>query len=181
MKKTGEKIKTPLKTGPGKKTTKAIVPQKEDKVKVVTPLKELVAAFLEAKDKVAEFDALAKPYKDAKVAINAAIMEEFKRRGEFTTRIPGATATLSVRKTAVIANETLVMNWLETQGLTEAYTKLSLNEDFDGIKQKVEDGEATVPGIIVNETEYVSVRANKKTDARRISTGEFVKLGGKDA
>mgnify|MGYP001182331924 CR=1 FL=1 len=149
---------------------------------VIIPLKDLISAFVEARDKINElktaFDKEIEPLKIAKEQIQAQIIKTFHDRGEFTTRIEGATATLSVRKTAVVVDEPLVISQLKSKGL-DNYISESLNDLFDNAKKNMADGiDELLDGMAIKETEFISVRSNKKSEPRKVTTEQYVKIGG---
>lgn len=149
-----------------------------DTTEVVTPLKDLIYGVIEADERIAVLEAQLEPLKEAKKELKSKIAEEFKRRGEFTTRIEGATATLSVRKTAQVIDEQLVISQLKKGGLADIYVVETLSPEFDGLKKKmtsVKDKAELLDGMEIKETEYVSIRKNDKEDARKVVTGDFVK------
>jgi hypothetical protein len=143
---------------------------------VVIPLVDLINARLEADRRIAEFEDQLKPLKEAKQEINRQIIEEFKRRGEFSTKVEGATVTLSVLKTAVVVDEAAVIQELKDTGLTQ-YISESLNELFDGPKKQIAAGEMPPPkGMVIQESEFISIRKNDKKEARKVVTSDFKKL-----
>ena len=149
---------------------------KKEKAQVVMSLKELVNGYIEARDKIAEFQDQAKPYKEAKELIQAEIIKTFKGRGEYSTKIEGASVSLSVRKTAVVIDEPKVIEQLRTAGLND-YISESLNELFDEPKKLIAAGkQPLLEGMEIKETEFISVRENQKDDARKIVTQEFTKV-----
>lgn len=146
--------------------------------KVVVPLKDLVSDFIKARDKITELTAAMEPYKEAKTYLQQRIIEEFKRRDEFSSRLEGATVTLSVRKTAVVVDEQAVMDDLKSRGL-DRYIVESLSPEFEEVKKYIAAGTSEkLAGMEIRGTEFVSVRKNDKADPRKITPGEFVKLGG---
>jgi hypothetical protein len=151
---------------------------KKNQAEMVMPLKDLVYAFIEARDKVNALQEQTKPYKEAKEAIQAKIIEVFKGRGEYSTRLDGATVSLSVRKTAVVVDEQRVIAQLKEAGLQQ-YISESLNDLFDGPKKDIASGKAPLlEGMAIKETEFVSVRENEKDDARKVVTQDFKKVEG---
>lgn len=155
-----------------------LMEQAQDKIKVLTPLTELVSAYLEAKQHIEALEKELEPLKEAEKAIKAEIIKVFKeeRPGEFSTRVLGATVSLSVRKTAQIIDEPLVVKQLQDMGLT-SYLSTTVNDLFDEPKKLMASGkEKLLDGMAIKETEYISVRANNKEDPRKIVTGEFKKL-----
>lgn len=147
-------------------------------VKVIVPLKDLVQAYIEAGDKIKELDKLAEPYKEAKDSIKQEIIRTFKDRGEFSSRIEGATVSLSVRKTAVVVDETEVIAYLLDNNMSE-FTAVSLAPEFEAMKKAMASEEMDLlPGVEIKETEFISVRKNDKEDARKVTTEKFVKVGG---
>ena len=149
---------------------------KKKSAEVVMPLKDLVYGYIEARDKIAEFQDQIKPYKEAKEAIQNEIVKIFKGRGEFSTKVEGASVSLSVRKTAVVIDEAKVIEQLKEAGLTD-YISESLNELFDDPKKQIAAGkEPLLDGMVIKETEFISVRENQKDDPRKIVTNEFKKV-----
>lgn len=156
-----------------------ILSENESKVKIITPLKDLVQAYIEAGDKIKAFEDQIEPLKGAKEAIKQEIIKTFKERGEFSTRIKGATASLSVRKTAVVVDELATIAHLRKLGL-DTYITEALSSEFDGVKKQIGLGELKpFEGVVIKETEFISVRSNDKKDARKLTTEPFKKIGGK--
>lgn len=149
---------------------------KKNQAQVVIPLVAWVNARLEADARIKKLEEKLEPLKKAKKKINNKIIEEFKRRGEYSTRIPGATVSLSVRKTAVVVDEGKVIADLkEIDG--QQYISESLNNLFEGLKKDMAAGaRPLLEGMEIKETEFVSVRENSKEDGRKIVTGDFKKL-----
>jgi len=161
-----------------KKGLKVSLPQKEDNVKVLTPLTQLVAGYLEAKDRIKKLEAKLEPLKEAEKAIKLEITKVFKeeRPGEFSSRVAGATISLSVRKTAQVIDEAKVVEQLKAAGLTD-YISETVNELFDEPKKLMAAGkQELLEGMQIKETEFISIRSNDKEDARKVITGDFVKL-----
>ncbi len=148
--------------------------KKKSEVKVLTPLTQLVEAYLEVDKQLAEMDIL----KDVKASIKAEILKVFKeeRPGEFSSKVAGATVALSVRKTAQVIDEKAVIKQLKADGKTE-YISEAVNDLFDPIKKLMASGEQELlKGMAIKETEFISIRSNDKKDPRKLVTGEFVKL-----
>lgn len=159
-----------------KKSTELVKAKSE--VKVLTPLTKLVEAYFEAETKIKAMEAELDPLKEAKTAIKAEIAKVFKeeRPGEFSSRVAGATIALSVRKTAQVINEPLLIQQLKKSGLANYITETT-NEEFDTYKKLIASGEADLlAGMTIKETEFISIRSNDKKEPRKIVTGEFVKL-----
>lgn len=153
----------------------------ENNVKVITPLKDLLQAFMEAKGKIKVLDEAyekeTEPLKQAKLALQAEIIQTFKERGEFSTKIDGITASLAVRKTAKVFDEPALVQALKEAGLDKDYVQERVNTLFiDSVLPDQTKTENMYPGIIIQETEYLSTHSNDKKDARKITTKEFVSL-----
>lgn len=153
----------------------------ENKVKVITPLKDLLEAFMEAKDRIKafdeEYDKNVIPLKEAREALQTEILQTFKERGEFSTRIENITASLAVRKTAVITDEKALVESLKAQGLEKDYVEERVNNIFiESVLKEQAKAEKPMDGITIRETEYLSTRSNEKKDARKITTNDFVKI-----
>ena len=148
---------------------------------VITPLKDLVEAYLEADKQIKVFDeayeANTKDLKTAKDQIRAEIQKTIKERGEYSARLDKATVTLSVRKTAVIVDEALLVKDLKKQKLTDYYQTRATDLFKDTVLKEVAKGEKTFKGLEIREVEFISIRSNSdKPDARRIVTEKFVPL-----
>jgi len=153
----------------------------ENNVKVITPLKDLLMAFMEAKNKIKildeAYDTEAEPIKQAKEAIQAEIIKTFKERGEFSTKIENITASLAVRKTAKVSNEKDLVEALKEAGLGKDYVSERVNQLFiDSVLSDQAKAEKPFNGVTIYETEYLSTRSNDKTDPRKITTKEFIKI-----
>ena len=147
---------------------------------VITPLKDLVAARLETDKRISALEKELKPLKEAKQQLNAEIIAEFKRRGEFSTRVESASVSLSVRKTAVVTDEKKVIAQLREQGLTDYITE-SLDEIFEDLKREMIIGDKPLlDGVQITETEFVSIRKNdkepRKKEPRKVVVGDYKKL-----
>jgi hypothetical protein len=149
---------------------------KTNQTEVVYSLKELVEGYIEARDRIKKFQEEIEPVKKAKEYIQNELIRIFKGRGEYSSRIEGATVSLSVRKTAVIVDEAKVIGQLKEAGLTD-YISESLNDLFEQPKKDMAAGKAPLlEGIEIRETEFISVRENDKDDARKVVTQDFHKL-----
>ena len=153
----------------------------ENNVKVITPLKDLLQAFMEVKERIKifdeEYDKNVSPLKEAKEALQTEILQTFKERGEFSTRIENITASLAVRKTATITDEKALVKALKEKGLEKDYVEERVNNIFiDSVLKEQAKEENPLAGITIKETEYLSTRSNEKTDARKITTNDFIKI-----
>ena len=76
---------------------------------VIVPLVDLVQGYIEARDRIKQFDEEydknVVPLKEARDQFKTEIVKVFKERKEFSTRVQGATVSLSVRRTAKIWDE----------------------------------------------------------------------------
>lgn len=155
--------------------------QTKDDVKVITPLKDLLQSFMEAKTRLKaldeEYDKAAEPLKEAKKMLELEIIKTFKERGEFSTKLEGISASLAVRKTAKIADETALVKALKEAGLERDYVQERVTNLFiDSVLPDQAKMEKIFPGVVIQETEYLSTRSNDKKDARKITTRDFVPL-----
>lgn len=149
---------------------------KKEKSQIVMPLKDLVFGYIEARDKITTLQDQIKPYKEAKEAIQNEIIKIFKGRAEYSTKIEGASVSLSVRKTAVVVDEAKVIKQLRTAGLDQ-YISESLNDLFEEPKKQIAAGkQPLLEGMEIRETEFISVRENNKDEARKVVTQDFKKL-----
>jgi hypothetical protein len=79
------------------------------KPQVITPLVDLVSGYITARDQIKrydeEYDNKVGHIKEARDFFKAEIVKVFKERQEFSTRVQGATVSLSVRRTPKIIDE----------------------------------------------------------------------------
>ena len=110
----------------------------------------------------------------------------FKERQEFSTRVQGATVSLSVRRTAKIIDEAALVAHLKEIGLAKDYvaervTELFKDSVLDELTKPAISPDNTVdasklpPGVVFQETETITARSNEKKDARKVINGDFVK------
>jgi hypothetical protein len=149
---------------------------KPKQAEVVIQLKALVYTRLEIDKKIEKLEAKLKPLKEAKQGVNQSIMDEFKRRDEYSSRIEGATVSLSVRKTAVVVDEAKVIEQLKKDGLEE-YVSESINDLFEGAKKQMAQGNLPLlEGIEIRETEFISIRPNEKDEPRKVVNHDFKRI-----
>ena len=158
---------------------------------VIVPLVDLVQGYIEARDRIKQFDEeydkQVVPLKEAREHFKTEIVKVFKERKEFSTRVQGATVSLSVRRTAKIFDEAALVAHLKDIGLAKDYVAERVTELFnDTVLDELakvairEDGTVDTsklpPGVVFQETETVSARSNAKKDPRKVIEGPFVKL-----
>jgi hypothetical protein len=156
---------------------------------VVIPLVDLVQGYIEARDRIKQFDEeydkQVVPLKEAREHFKTEIVKVFKERKEFSTRVQGATVSLSVRRTAKIFDEPALVAHLKETGLArdhvaERVTELFKDSVLDELAKAAiqEDGTVDIsklpPGVTFQETETVSARSNQKKDPRKVIEGEYV-------
>lgn len=144
-------------------------------------LKELIQGLVEVKAAIKALDDNYEkemtPLKEAKKEAEALIIQTFKDRGEYSTRIENATASLAVRKIAQIADEQAVVHALQDRRLDD-YVEVRVSDIFKEsvLKEQAKlNPEELLPGVVIKETEYLSIRTNDKDDARKQTTNEFVR------
>lgn len=156
---------------------------------VVIPLVDLVQGYIEARDRIKQFDEEydknVVPLKEAREHFKTEIVKVFKERKEFSTRVQGATVSLSVRRTAKIFDEPALVAHLKETGLgrdhvAERVTELFKESVLDELAKVAIQENGTVdasklpPGVTFQETETVSARSNAKKDPRKVIEGEYV-------
>lgn len=146
------------------------------KAEVVVPLVDKVTDLLAIRAKVDELDAKFKkkmePLKAKKEALQASIIEDMKHSGQFSARFKVGTASLSVRKTAQVIDNDAVVAALKSRGL-EDYISEQPNDLFDGPLKEMAKGAEILPGIVIKETEYLSVRPSEKDEPRKVTAEPF--------
>jgi hypothetical protein len=155
---------------------------------VVIPLVDLVQGYIESRDRIKQFDdeydTNVTPLKEAREHFKTEIVKVFKDRKEFSTRVQGATVSLSVRRTAKIFDEPALVAFLKSEGLDTIYVAERVTEIFrdvalDELAKVAIQPDGTVdpsklpPGVVFQETETVSARSNVKKDPRKVIEGDF--------
>src|ERR1035441_1866672 len=158
---------------------------------VIVPLVDLVQGYIEARDRIKqydeEYDKQVVPLKEAREHFRGEIVKVFKERKEFSTRVQGATVSLSVRRTAKIFDEAALVAHLKETGLAKEYVaervtdlfKASVLEELAKVairEDNTVDTSKLPSGVVFQETETISARSNAKKDPRKTLTGEFKTL-----
>lgn len=156
---------------------------------VVIPLVDLVQGYIEARDRIKQFDEEydknVVPLKEVREHFKTEIVKVFKDRKEFSTRVQGATVSLSVRRTAKIFDEAALVAYLREIGLAQDYVAERVTELFkesvlDELAKPAIQDDGTIdisklpPGVMFQETETISAQTNAKKDARKVIEGNFV-------
>lgn len=167
------KKETPVKEA----SNKPIISEAKSKVKVVTPLKDLVQALIEVRELISGVDKQYKeqvtPLKAAKKDIELEILKNLKETEQYSARFKGATATLSVRKGVKVIDEDKAVADLKIRGLKDYYSTRLSPLFHDSLAKEVKKGNIEVDGVEVTETEYISVRTSKKKDPRKLNVEPF--------
>ena len=138
-------------------------------------LQEKSKELFEIQQKIAKMEKAYKevvdPLKAQRDTVQIEVMQGFKELGTATMRYPFATVSLAVRKTAQIESEGKVIAWLKKKKLMKEYTAVRLTEQFDALaKESIKKGEI-IDGVVVRETEYLSIStANEEKDRRKVVT-----------
>lgn len=158
---------------------------------VIVPLVDLVQGYIEAGDRIKQFDEEYDknviPLKEAREHLKSEIIKVFKERKEFMTRIVGGTMSLSVRRTAKIFNEVALVAHLKEIGLAKDYvaervTDLFKDSALEELARQAIQDDNTVdasklpPGVAFQETETITPHKNKKKDPRKALEGSFTEL-----
>ncbi len=167
-----------------------LAPSQPRQPTVVTPLVDLVAGYVEARDRIKQFDEeydkSVVPLKEARDHFKGEIVKVFKERKEFSTRVEGATVSLSVRRTAKIYDEPALVEYLKATGLGKDYvaervTELFKDSALEELAKQAILANGTIdqsklpPGVVFQETETITARTNGKADPRKVINGDFVK------
>lgn len=165
-----------------------LAPQEVHQGQAIVPLVDLVAGYIEARDTIKkfdeEYDKNVTPLKDAKDHFKGEIIKVFKERKEFSTRVQGATVSLSVKRTAKIVDEAALVAYLKERGLhtyiSERVTELFKDSVLDELAKQAILPDNTIdksklpPGVTFQETETITARTNEKKDPRKVLNGDFV-------
>ena len=111
-----------------------LAPKTEQQPQVIVPLVDLVQGYIEARDRIKQFDdeydKNVLPLKEAREHFKMEIVKVFKERHEFSTRVQGATVSLSVRRTAKIVNEAALVEYLKKANLAKDYVSEHVTDLF---------------------------------------------------
>lgn len=168
-----------------------LAPQEVHQGQAIVPLVDLVGGYLEARDHLKaldeEYDKVADGLKEARDHFKGEIIKVFKERKEFSTKVEGATVSLSVRRTAKVTDEAALVTHLKELGIAKDYVAERVTELFlDAVLQTMAEQAITEngtvdksklpPGVTFQETETISARSNTKKDPRKVLTGDFKKI-----
>jgi hypothetical protein len=130
--------------------------------KIITPLTNLVSEYRNIDYAIKQFDEMhnlnTKDLIKRKAELRNEIEQTLKDRGELSVRLPEATLTLAVRKTAQITDESALVADLERRNLKDYYG-VRVTELFKTVVLP-EQGKSEKPldGITIKETSYLSIR-----------------------
>ncbi len=151
-------------------------PVSESKAEVVLSLADKTKRLLNIKEQLSELESLVKELKEQKQIISTDILNDLKKREEFSVRLKEATVTLSVKKTAAVVDQRAVVENLKARGLTD-YVDEQVNDLFkDKVLKEIAKSGETLPGVVIRETEYITVKASTKDERRQVVTEDYKKL-----
>ena len=94
--------------------------------------------------------------------IQRSLMEEMKQEEFNSVKVDDTMISLTVRKTLQIVNEKELMTDLKKRGLDD-YVKEAVDRDlWKGLSSELIKRNETMNGLEIKETEFVSIRNNKK-------------------
>lgn len=104
-------------------------------------------------------------------SIQAKITEELKKMGILSQRFQEATVSLTVHKTLQVVDETAAVAAMKSRGLTD-YVSETLSPLFwDSAAKKIaKQGDTDIPGLVIQEKEFLSVRPSDKEERRKVTT-----------
>ena len=138
-------------------------------------MQALVKELIEKRRQIAEYD---EAYEKATSALKAErdilqaqITEELKKMGVLSQRFQEATVSRAVRKTVQVVDETAAVAALKAKGLTD-YVSETLTPLFwnSAAKEIAKRGDTDIPGLVIQEKEYLSVRTSDKEERRKVTT-----------
>lgn len=109
---------------------------------------------------------LYKQYKEAKEkedALRAALTAQLHESGLLTAKTPDYTASISIKKSVAVTDESAAIGWLKESGLeVDHYVGLRLTNFKTMANAMLKDTGEIVPGTELQESESLAIRANKK-------------------
>lgn len=119
-------------------------------------MKELIKRYVEVKTQIEE---LVNEKKD----LDKKLTEELKKMEMRQIKVDKVTVSLGKRKSFVVVNEKEAIKQLEEMGLRKDYVYEHLDKQrFDIFAREMDELGKEVKGTIGKETEYLSLRVNKK-------------------
>jgi hypothetical protein len=111
------------------------------------------------------------PLKADREFLQTQITEELKKMGVLSQRFQEATVSRSVRKTVHVFDEPAAVVALKAKGLTD-YVSESLTTLFwdSAAKEIAKEGKTDIPGLVIQEKEFLSVRTSDKEERRKVTT-----------
>jgi hypothetical protein len=134
-----------------------------------------VSKLVEIRRSIAELEQnheeLLAPLKLQRDALQVQITEELTKMGVLSQRFQEATVTRSVRKTVQVLDEPAAVAALKAKGLTD-YVSESINDLFwtSAAKEIAKQGKTDIPGLVIQEKEYLSIRESDKAERRKVTT-----------
>jgi hypothetical protein len=134
-------------------------------------VKELVEVRKQLSEYDAAYEEMTAPLKAKRDALQAQITEELKKMGVLSQRFQEATVSRAVRKTVQVVDETKAVAAFKKRGLTD-YVSETLTPLFwnSAAKEIAKQGDTDIPGLVVQEKEYLSVRSSDKEERRKVTT-----------
>ena len=143
---------------------------------LLTNMQEKILEILKLRAELAEMEAAYKkasePLKVQRDELQNTILETMRSEGEFSKRYETATISRAVRKTPKVIDERSVVKYLTIQGLSKEYVELRLKDEFDSYAKEAMKEGIHIPGLQINETEYLSISEAKSDKDRRKVTVE---------
>lgn len=129
-------------------------------------IQEKAENLMQLRAKIAEveeqFKSILEPLKAEKDSMEQGLMDSLKRNGFDSVKTQKATITIAHRKTVIVSDENALITELKAKGLNE-YVKEALNKElFKGVSDQIKKTGETMPGITLQDTEYMAVREKKE-------------------
>jgi hypothetical protein len=134
-----------------------------------------VTALVEIRRQIADyekaFEEATAPLKAQRDQLQHEITEELKKMGVLSQRFQEATVSRTVRKTVQAVDEKAAVAALKERGLTD-YISETINDLFwkNAAKEIAKQGKTDIPGLVVQEKEFLSVHTSDKDERRKVVT-----------
>jgi len=134
-------------------------------------VKELVAVRQQITEYDEAYEKATAPLKLQRDALQLKITEELKKMGVLSQRFQEATVSRAVRKTVQVVDEPAAVAAMKAKGLND-YVSETLTPLFwdSAAKEIAKQGNTDIPGLVIQEKEYLSVRTSDKEERRKVST-----------
>ena len=140
----------------------------------MTSLNEKTKKLLDLNTDLETAQDLVKAIKEKIEPLREDMLDHLRRTKQFSIKFEDAMISRAVRKTLKVVDVSLLVAHLKEKGLTD-YIEERPNELFGQLKDQALIQGIELPGTLVSETEFVSIRtATEGAERRNVKTGDYI-------